>query len=295
MNRTLPVIALLLVTSLARADEFSVAPPGEPRPSAREQQWGEQLCAKLGAAKAETLVIGGRWSPTPQDGAIYLWLSSPADAPPARTQVEAADVRGVQVEAGGLVVRRLRFPSAESACGYVAEHARMDDGPVAVQLRGAQVVIVRGRDTTEAARRAALAAAWLVLPAPGAIEATYTAQGQGELQLSTTHETGPIAEQITEVFTQARRHANEPETFTWNGEQDVSVSMRNGVRVRAYMAEGGGYLTCTMKPVGKPVATASTAPATKPAAAPASSTTPAASPTIGAANRLEGLFGGRGR
>lgn len=296
IRTTLVALVLMLGVPVARAQDEGLPPPGVPRIAldAREVAYGRALAAKLGAPEGRVSPVALRWAPSGgqgTDGMVANLADGTSDPAPvaARPPVE---VRGVRVDARGLVVKRLRFPSAADALEYAAFEAHVGSGPTVLQLRGAQLLLVEGQGARDATRaRSALAAAWQGLPAPGEVEATYAALGEpGELAFTTTHTSGPLAAAITSVLESARRHSRTaPETFSWNGPADVTVTMLGGMRARAHQGPSGGWLWCTMKPE-RAEATRRYLERLLGAPLPAEGGA-VERPVTGAAQRLEGAFG----
>jgi hypothetical protein len=131
MRALTSIVGLLIVVTVAgpaRADD---------PPSFRERQWGEGLARALGQPSAQV---------------------RPATA---------AGATGISIELEGLSARRFRFDDPEAALSYTRGGLGKARGLALVEVRGAQVLLLRGPLLADVVKTAkAREAGWLVLRCP---------------------------------------------------------------------------------------------------------------------------------
>lgn len=175
-------------------------------------------------------------------------LGAPARAEPVRAtlEVETPDgtvrehaVRGVRADLGDVVVSRLLLDSADAARDLFAHHD--DAGPIVGELRGAQVVFVKGervRDPVFARR--ALDAAWVGLPAPAArSEAASAALGPGGAAVRADSAVEAVVRPIRDACARARSAEGEAAVDGQAGREDVALTLRSGFSVRLHVGQDG--------------------------------------------------------
>ncbi|MBL4846030.1 MAG: hypothetical protein JKY65_10930 [Planctomycetes bacterium] len=128
---------------------------------------------------------------------------------PKRPAEETRYRYGVSAKVGDVSVERLRFPNAEDAQNYALYVADTNRQPVAIEVRGRQVVTTRGEALEDPVKAAAIRkAAWDVLPhAPGAPTVAATYLSNGDYFLETRIKNEDLDSQIDGGLAAARKQA----------------------------------------------------------------------------------------
>lgn len=178
-----------------------------------EQRYLDELAKRLGEAS--------------KSGAIQVPYGpsdlSPGSASeqPQRTQVAV----GVAARVGGLEVKRLRFRSREDAQKFAIYAVNVTGKPTLVEVRGRQLVIVRGERVSKPDELAAIReAAWSTLPkAPGAPSVAGLVLSGGTHSYSTRVPNEHLDDFVKGALEEARREGKpgvvdgERATESWPG------------------------------------------------------------------------------
>lgn len=264
--------------------------------SDRERAYGEAVARRLEGTGATSRVQFPHVDPTP--AGIVGALGEPERPRPAAPQVT-----GVRVDMPGLRVERLRFSSARQAQEHAAwilnedgeptGDPRFDERPVAVEVRGNQVVVVRGAALRDpAAVQRALGASWDGLPAPAASDAKFVSlDGPAAIALTTRLADGPLRASVDKALEAARRSAGQPGVEMVSPDE-ARVALSSGLRAGLRGDARGASLHLSGTPEGEQAMKdhlAALGGHPRPAASgPAAGT---AGATDGAARALERMFG----
>lgn len=173
--------------------------------SQREKDYGAALARSLGKPKPRVSRQQFEFGPVETIGATT------GDRPVTRPQPPGGvpTVTGISVQMDDASVQRLRFQTPEQAQQHLDWLLKGDfpgSRPVTGELRGNQLVLVRGDEVNDpdAAKRMT-AAAWEGLPAPdGPPQAAFTQLEDGSMAVSTTLKDGALRESIDRAMSSAR-------------------------------------------------------------------------------------------
>lgn len=268
----------------------ALAAPASAQPlSGRETIWAQGVGQELG---------GSTWAqrfsiPRPVEGVVK-------NNDVARAPLKGPLAHGLRIGGGDDVVERLRFESPAAAQEYVASAVVLEGREgVAGELRGNQVLLVRGPSAKDPARaRALLDAGWKVLPVADQTDATFARLDDGGLALSTTLADGPLRASVDKALDSLRRNAGGDVQIEWASPRGARVRFPSGYEAEVRSDREGASAVTSPGPGGVPAMREYLAAVQPPPADDAPSTalrtreaTPSSTQTEGAAGRVRRLLG----
>ncbi|MCO5169383.1 MAG: hypothetical protein M9894_23820 [Planctomycetes bacterium] len=220
----------------------ALAAPASAQPlSGRETIWADGVRQELGgSARTQRFTL-----PRPVEEVVK-------SNDVARAPLKGPLAHGLRIVAGDDVVERLRFDSPRAAQEYMASAAALE-GPDAVagELRGGQVLLVRGPGAKDPARaRALLDAGWKVLPVAEQTDATFARLEDGGLALSTQLESGPLRESVDKALDSIRRGAGGGVTIEWATPGGAHVRFPSGYEAEVRSDPRGASALTSSRPDG---------------------------------------------
>lgn len=252
MRRTLAIAALALFTSTARADDGlplptkkEAAPAKPPAASADELRWGRNVAYGDGRDSVVVEKVSRTFDPSVRTWKIVagIGIDGRRDLPGSGVRTpRSVSASGARAAFGKATVERLTFPSVETADLFAAHQLDLSNGPVFVEQRGAELVIVHDpalRDDTRLIE-AYRAAAWDVLPWSGALQsmALYDAE-RGERVARAFGSEG--RDGVREAIRLAYEALKKSPDIDFGGltQYSASVNLRSGVSATATVIPGG--------------------------------------------------------
>jgi hypothetical protein len=261
----------------------------QPAITPRETAYGRALAQRLGRTGGEVTRLQ---FPMPTDAATgIVGVMDEASAPAETPAAARPQVNGVRVELDGVQVDRLRFATPEQAREYMARHTGEGQTPTFSELRGNQVVVVKGAPVRDPAFVTKLRrSVWGGLPAPTKSDATGV-QMDGDVAVVTRQTEGPIWDSINKAVLAGRRNAGNPGVEMQTPDR-ARVSLAGGLRAQVQSDAQGASVWSTTKPEHAELIERHLAALGNHPKAPATSTgSGGTAATEGAARRLDRIFG----